>query len=100
MQEQTTFWHLMLGDAMVASIQCDSAEFPWTYGKLVESPEFEKFRVFFSDEDSWPETLEFEELCNEIHARGKFSLLNTATEVSYRSFRLNHDGNVIWFRYS
>lgn len=93
-------WHLRLGDALIAIIRYDSYEFPWTYGKLIYSPEFERFRVYFSDEDSWPETQEFDDLCEEIHRCGKFSIGNAETGERFSNLRLNQSGDQVWFRYS
>jgi hypothetical protein len=93
-------WHLLLGSALVATIQTTDVDFPWTYGDLVDSARFHKYRVYFSDEDDWPETDEFASLCSEIRDSGSFSLLNTATQQTFRSFRLNHEANIVWFQYS
>jgi hypothetical protein len=37
-------WHLALGDKIVARIDADEYAFPFTYGVLVDSPAFDRFR--------------------------------------------------------
>jgi hypothetical protein len=95
-----TDWHLYLGDELIAQIRSEATDFPWTYGKLINAPKFEKFRTYFSDEDFWPETPEFDDLIEEIHHRGKFSITNTQTDERFDNLRLNQDGDDVWFRYS
>jgi hypothetical protein len=94
-------WELELGGEVIARIDANEYEFPFTYGCLVESPEFERFRPYFADPDAWPDDdKEFEALCGEIVARGGFLLREVASGVTYRGVCLNHDdGNVVWFRH-
>jgi hypothetical protein len=93
-------WNLLLGGEIIVRLQETSIDFPRTYAELVESPAFERFREFFLDEDLWSKTQEFEKLCNEIAQKGGFSLHNTATGEHCTNFRLNHEGHIVWFRYS
>jgi hypothetical protein len=93
-------WHLELGGEVIARIDAEDYDFPWIYGRLVDSPAFERFRVYFADEDSWPETPKFDALIAEIRAKGRFVLREVPTDLSYRSFRLNQEGEVVWFRFS
>lgn len=100
MSTTSTDWQLYLGDTLIATIRCNAFEFPWTHGKLISSPGFDRFRVYFSDEDSWPETQEFDDLCEEIDRRGEFSISNTETGERFNNVRLNQSGDQVWFRYS
>ena len=93
-------WQLELGDEVIATVRPESYEFPWTHGVLVNSPKFEKFRVFFSDDEYWPDTQEFEELCKEIRIKGDFKIRNIETNESFKNLTFNHNGENIWFRYS
>jgi hypothetical protein len=96
-------WHLELGGELIARISdLHSYEFPWTYGELVDSPKFERFRVYFNDPETWPEDdPEIEKLCGEVHVRGGFLLKDRWTGLEYREITLNHDNDVgVWFRIS
>lgn len=93
-------WSLELGGETIASFLATGYEFPWTYARLVESSEFERYRQYFSDEDFWPETVEFEALCREIRDKGKFTLRCITSGEVHTSFRLNQEGECVWFRYS
>ncbi|HWV11405.1 MAG TPA: hypothetical protein VN156_17790 [Pseudomonas sp.] len=93
-------WYLTLGDTLIATIQGDGHDFPWTLGTLIESPEFERYRVYFSDDEHWPDTQAFEDLCEEIHHQGRFVLVNVETGERFHNLTLNHDGDAVWFRYS
>ena len=42
-------WQLRFGDQVIADAY--ATDWPWTYGTLVDSPHFEKFRKYFSDWD-------------------------------------------------
>lgn len=99
MSTTSTTWQLHLGGTLIATILCDTFEFPWTHGKLLNSPGFERFRVYFSDDESWPETQEFDDLCAEIRRCGEFSISNTETGERFSNVTLNQSGDHIWFRY-
>ena len=93
-------WRLELGDEVVAVIDCDFYEFPWTYGELVDSSRFERFRLYFSNSDAWPEhDAELEKLLGEIKSRGGFSIRDMSSGTAYRSPGLHHDGSLVWFRH-
>jgi hypothetical protein len=93
-------WQLELGGEVIAYIDADAYEFPWTYGNLVDSPRFERFRCYFTDEDTWPDNdPAFEALCEEIGAKGRFTLRDTTTDTLYRGVRLNQENGVVWFRH-
>jgi hypothetical protein len=92
-------WQLELGGEVISRIDADDYEFPWTYGRLVDSPGFDRFRVFFGNPDDWPETPEFEALCREITAKGDFALREVPAAAVYRSVTLRQEGEVVWFRY-
>ncbi|MCC7423873.1 MAG: hypothetical protein IT428_26715 [Planctomycetaceae bacterium] len=94
-------WQLELGDMVIARIDADSYSFPFTYGRMVGSPAFERFRLYFSDPDNWPDDdPQFEALCREIRDRGRFVLREMTSGIAYRGVCLNHDGrDVVWFRH-
>jgi hypothetical protein len=94
-------WQLELGNEIIAKLaEEESNDWPWINARLLDSVNFERFRVFFSDEDAWPETQEFEDLCAEIRIKGNFVMRNMETNTSYKNLRLNHDGDFVWFRVS
>ena len=75
-------WQLELGREVIARIDADFHEFPWTYGSLVDSPQFERFRSYFTSEDEWPEDdPAFEELCGEIQSKGGFAIRDVSTNT-------------------
>jgi hypothetical protein len=91
---------LELGGEVVAGI-VDTGEydFPWTYGTLVESPEFERFRLYFSDPEDWPDDdPTIEALCGEVQSRGGFVLRDSLTGRSHQGVTLNLRGELVWFR--
>src|SRR4051812_3195054 len=93
-------WHLELDGKTVARI-ADAGEydFPWTYGRLVDSPEFERYRAYFSDPDDWrDDDPEIEALCGEVQAQGGFVLRDFQTGLVYQGVRLNQSGDAVWFR--
>lgn len=94
-------WHLELGDEIVARIDADEFSFPFTYGVLVDSPAFERFRRYFTDDTTWPEDdEELEALCGEVDDRDDFVLRDTSTGVAYGGVCLNHNGGqIVWFRH-
>lgn len=93
-------WHLELGGEVVARIaDANEYEFPWTYGVLVDSPEFERSRPYFTDPDDWPEDdPAIEALCGEVDARGDFTLRDLQTGQIYPRMWLNQRGEYVWFR--
>lgn len=100
MSNSQSSWQLKLGNELIATIGFRSYEFSWTYGELIKSPAFERFRIYFSDEDMWPETPEFDALCQEVEDKGGFILAEMSTGETFRNIRLNHKGAYVWFRYS
>jgi hypothetical protein len=96
--EDATDWQLELAGETVARVVEDGFDFPWTYAKLGDDARFDRFRTFFSDEDAWPDTPDFDLLLKEIHSKGGFVLRDVRTGQSFRSFRLNQEGGVVWFR--
>ncbi len=97
----TVRYHLELGGEVVARIDADEYDFPWTYGRLVDSPAFERFRRYFTDDNDWPDDdPELEALCGEVQDKGRFVLRNVASGDAYQGVCLNHDGGgVVWFRH-
>ena len=94
-------WQLELGGEVVGRIVADAYEFPWTYGNLVDSPQFERFRTYFTNEDDWPEDdPAFEKLCGEINSKGGFAIREVSTNTLYRGVRLNQEKDVVWFRHA
>jgi hypothetical protein len=94
-------WHLELGDEVVARIDADEFSFPFTYGRLVNSPQFERFRQYFTDPNDWPDDDDaLEKLCSEVQSHGRFVLRDTSSGIVYEGVCLNHDGtDVVWFRH-
>jgi hypothetical protein len=94
-------WQLELGGEVVARVDADEYDFPFTYGRLVESPAFERFRRYFTDPNDWPDDDPgLEALCGEVRARGGFVLRELAAGMAYRGVCLSHDGGeVVWFRH-
>ncbi|MEW4487371.1 hypothetical protein AB1L42_04780 [Thalassoglobus sp. JC818] len=45
-------YHLELEGEVVATIVSESYEFPWTLGRLLNSPEFEQFQTYFTDDNN------------------------------------------------
>ena len=100
-KERVVRWQLELGDEVVARIDADEFDFPFTYGRLVDSPTFERFRRYFTDANDWPEDdVQLEALCGEVQESGGFLLREMPTGVAYCNVCLNHDGEqVVWFRH-
>lgn len=94
-------WQLELGTEIIARIDADEYDFPFTYGQLVDSPEFERFRRYFTDDNDWlEEDQELEALCGEVLDRGGFVLREVPSGVVYQGVCLNHNGRqVVWFRH-
>jgi hypothetical protein len=94
-------YQLELGGEVVARIDVLGHEFPFTYGRLVDSPAFERFRRYFTDDNDWAEDdPEIEALCGEIQDCGGFLLREMLSGVFYRGVCLNHDGSEgVWFRH-
>jgi hypothetical protein len=93
-------WHLELGDEVIAQIaDADDYDFPWTYGVLVNSPAFERFRPYFTDSEDWPDDdPAIEALCGEVQDRGGFVLRDHQTGESHPGIGLNQRGDSVWFR--
>lgn len=94
-------WQPELGGEVVARIDADDYSFPFTYGRLVGSPGFERFRRYFTDDNDWPEDdAELEAVCGEVMDRGRFVLRDVPAGVVYGGVCLNHDGgDGVWFRH-
>jgi hypothetical protein len=94
-------YRLELGGEVVATIVASGYEFPWTYGRLVNSPEFERFRTYFTDDNDWPENdSDLEVLCGDVQAHGRFRIRDLSSGVAYQGVCLNHDGgDGVWFRH-
>jgi hypothetical protein len=94
-------WHLELGDEVIARIaDAHEYEFPWTYGVVVPSSEFERFRQYFTDSETWPEDdPAIEALCAEVNSRGGFRLRDLETGRAYESVTLNQNSEYVWFRF-
>jgi hypothetical protein len=94
-------WHLELASEVIARIEVDEHDFPFFYGRLVDSPEFERFRRYFTDPEDWPDDdTELEALSGEVQSRGQFVLREMASGIAYRGVCLNHDGaQAVWFRH-
>ena len=91
-------WQLELGNERIASLTQEAREFPWTYAKLIDSPAFERFRPHFSDDESWPDTPEFDALREEVRAKGRFVLRHLTTHQAYHHVTLHQAGADVWFR--
>jgi hypothetical protein len=98
---EVTRWQLELDGEVIARIDADEYAFPWTYGRLVDSPQFERFLRYFTDSNDWPDDdPELEALCGEVHTRGRFVLRALSTGMAYQGVCLNHDGGqMVWFRH-
>lgn len=93
-------WHLELGGEVIARIaDVGEYEFPWTYGVVVESPEFERFRPYFTDPETWPDDdPNMEALCREVDSRRGFLLRDFQTGVEHQPVTLNQNSTYVWFR--
>ena len=94
-------YHLGLGGEVAARVDVEGYEYPFAYGRLVDSPAFERFRRYFTDDDDWAEDdPEIEALCGEVQGRGGFMLREMSSGTLYRGVCLNHDGREgVWFRH-
>ena len=99
MASETASWQLELGGEIVARLTGDEVDFPWTYATLIDAATFDRFRRYFSDEETWPDTPQFDALLAEVQAKGGFVLRNLRTGESFGSVRLHQEGNTVWFRY-
>jgi hypothetical protein len=93
-------WHLALGGEVVARLADDGEyDFPWTYARLVDSPQFERFRPYSTDEEDWrDDDPSIEALCAEAQARGGFALRDLQTGAVHEGLRVNQRGESVWFR--
>ena len=85
---------------MIARIaDASEYEFPWTYGVVVESPQFEQYRPYFTDPETWPEDdPAVESLCGEVHSRGGFLLRDFQSGLVHQPVTLNQNREYFWFR--
>jgi len=93
-------WQLRFGDEIIANIKdAHASDWPWTYGTLVDSPQFEKFRKYFTDwdlvDDDDPE---IDELIMTIESMGTITLHDNQTGRIYTKPVFNHNGESVWFR--
>jgi len=93
-------WHLELGGEVIARISdAREYEFPWTYGVVVASPQFERFRPYFTDPDTWPDDdPAMNALCDEVASRGGFLLRDFQTGVVHQPVTFNQNSAYVWFR--
>jgi hypothetical protein len=93
-------WRLRFGDTLIAEIaDADCTDWPWTYGRLVDSSTFDRFRKYFTDWDlSDDEDPEIDELIDEIQSMGPITLIDEETNRTYDNPTINQNGNSIWFR--
>jgi hypothetical protein len=93
-------WHLELGDEVIARIaDAREYEFPWTYGVVVDSPEFERFRSYFTDPDKWlDDDPVMETMCAEVQSRGGFLLRDFQTGLVHQPVTINQNSSYVWFR--
>ena len=92
-------WELGLGSTVLARVRETGYEFPWTYGELFDAEAFERYRVYFDAEDTWPETAAFEALLDELNAAGGIWLRDISSGDKLERVTLNHDGETgVWFR--
>jgi hypothetical protein len=92
-------WRLELGQEVVALLEGDSIETPWMYCRIAQRGSFDRYRAYFADEETWPDSEAFDALCAEIAARGRFILRDMETGERYGSVVLNCEDDVVWFRY-
>jgi hypothetical protein len=78
---------------VVARVEADGSDLPFTYGRPVESPAFERFRRNFTDPNEWPDGgPELEASCGEVRAHGGFLRREVPTGVAYRGVCPTPDG--------
>ena len=90
-------WQLELAEEIIATFSEVRTEFPWYHGKIVNSPKFELYRDFFSEDKLW-DSQEFEDLFYEISSKGDFVLRNISTNTIHNNVILHEDGNFVSFR--
>ena len=90
-------WQLELEEEIIATFSDVWTEFPWYHGKIVNSPKFELYRDFFSDDKLW-DLQEFEDLFYKISSKGDFILRDISTNAIYDNAMLYEDGNFVSFR--
>lgn len=93
-------WHLELGTEVVAYIEdAHIYEFPWTYGVIVASPQFERFRTYFTDSETWADDdATIESLCDEVLSRGGFILRDLQSGRVHLNPTFNQKDESVWFR--
>ena len=93
-------WELRFGEHVIAKIaDAQSADWPWTYGTLVNSPEFEMYREYFTDSEMWDDNdVELDQLISTIESMGEISLHDLKTERTYNNPTFNQNGDSVWFR--
>lgn len=93
-------WQLKFGDRVIASIaDANFTDWPWTYGRLIDSPMFEKYRKYFTDSELWDDDdPEIDALIEEIRSIGEITLHDAKTGRVYSNPTFNHDGESVWFR--
>ncbi|HEY2586415.1 MAG TPA: DUF4274 domain-containing protein [Tepidisphaeraceae bacterium] len=101
--EDLADWQLELGGDVIARMVVDQTEIPWTdsrwtYARLLDASQFNRFRDFFADRELWSDSPQFDTLLNEIKTRGEFCLRDLRTNQAYLVPRLDHEDELVWFR--
>jgi hypothetical protein len=97
----TIRWQLRFGDHVIANVEdAHAVDWPWTYGTLVDSPQFERFRKYFTpwDLDDDDDDPEIDELIEIIKKMGEITLHDNKTNRTYTNPVFNHSGESVWFR--
>ncbi|NIX77208.1 hypothetical protein [Microvirga terricola] len=90
---------LELGGEAIAEIAVKAIDFPWTYGRLLDTSKFERYRPYFTDASSWPDDdQELDQLCSEVKLKGGFHLRCLTTGARFTDVVLNQEDEVVWFR--
>lgn len=90
---------LELGGEIIALMEVDGIDYPWTYATLLDTAKFERFRPYFTDtESSLDEDAELEALCAEVQIKGGFRLRCLATNKVFIDLVMHQEGNIVWFR--
>lgn len=97
---QEVRWELRFGEHVVAHIMdAHATDWPWTYGTLVDSPEFEIYRKYFTDWDlSNDDDPVIDELISKIQSLGEITLNDMKTGRIYSNPTFNQNGDTVWFR--
>jgi hypothetical protein len=91
--DNNKMWQLELGGEVIATFCETFYEFPWHDAEIVNSPKFEHFREFFSDEEPGDSYL-----YDEILVKGDFVFRYVSENIIYDNVLLHEDGNTVSFR--